>query len=60
MGLSSHISDAYEAFYSSCFSFSLLLSPMTMSITNQTMKVLGPGSLPVREFFYVLSYQLIV
>ena len=46
MDLTSHLSDTYDAFSSSCFSFSSLLSPMTMSPTNQMMKVLGPGSLP--------------
>ena len=51
MGLTSHLSDAYDAF-SSCFYFSLLLSMMTMSLTNLTMKVLGPGSLPVHAFLF--------
>ena len=36
------------------------LSPMTMSPTNQMMKVQGPGSLPVRTFLHVLNYPLIV
>ena len=43
MGLTSHISVAYDIFSSLYFSFSLLLNPMTMSLTNQKMKVLGPG-----------------
>ena len=60
MGLTSHLSDAYGDFYSSCVSFSSLLSPMKMSLTNQTMKVLGPVSLPVRVFLNVLKYPLIV
>ena len=60
MGMTSHLSDAYNAFSSSCFSFSLLLSPMPMYPTNQTMKVLGPGSLPIRAFIHVLNYPLIV
>ena len=59
MGLTSHISDAYDAFSSSLFSFSLLLNPMTMYPTNQIMKVQGPGSLPVRKFLHVLNYPLI-
>ena len=59
MGLMSHISNAYDTFSSSCFSFSLLLSPMMMSPTNQMMKVQGPGSLPVRTFLHVLNYPLI-
>ena len=59
MGLTSHLSDAYNAFSSSCFSFSLLFSPMTMSPTNQMMKVQGPGSLPAHTFFHVLDYLLI-
>ena len=60
MGVTSHLSDAYGAFPSSCFSFSSLLSPMTMSLTNQTMEIMGPGSLPVRAFIRVLDYPLIV
>ena len=60
MGMTSHLSDAYDAFSSSCFSFSLFLSPMKISLTNQTMKVLGPGSLLVRAFIHVLNYPLIV
>ena len=59
MGLTSHPSDAYDAFSSSCFSFSSLLIPMTMSLTNQMMKVQGPCSLPVRTFLHVLNYPLI-
>ena len=47
MGLSSHLSDAYEYFSSSYFSFSSLLSPMTMSPTNHMMKVQGSGSLTI-------------
>ena len=60
MGLTSHLSDAYDAFSSSCFSFSSLLSPMKMSLTNLTMKVLGPGSPPFCVFLHVLNYLLIV
>ena len=60
MGLTSHLSDAYKAFSSSCFSFSLLMSQMTMSLINQKMKVLGPGSLPVGAFLHVLNYSLIM
>ena len=52
MGLTSHLSDAYDAFFSSCLSFSLLLSPMKMSLTNLTMKVLGLGSPPVHALFH--------
>ena len=59
MGRTSHLSDAYDAFYSSCASFSLLSSLMTMTPTNQMMKVQGPGSLLVRAFCYVLNYPLI-
>ena len=36
------------------------VNPMTMSPTNQMMKVLGPGSLPVIAFLHVLNYPLIV
>ena len=60
MGMMSHLSDAYDAFSSSWFSFSLLLSPMTISLANQTMKVLGLGSLPVCVFLHILNYPLIV
>ena len=55
MGLTSHLSDAYDAVSSSCFSFSSLLSPMKMSLTNMTMKVLGPGSPPVHALFHFFS-----
>ena len=51
MGLTSHLSVAYDAFSSSLF-FSLLLIPMDTSLTNLAMKVLGPGSLPVQALFY--------
>ena len=60
MGLVSYLSDAYDAFPSFCVSFSSLLSPMKMSLTNMKMKVLGPGSPPVCEFLHVLKYPLIV
>ena len=60
MCLTSHLSDAYDAFSSSCVSFSSLLSPMKISVTNMTMKVLGPGLLPVRAFLHVLNYPLII
>ena len=59
MDLTSHLSDAYDAFSSSCASFSLLLSPTTMSLTNQMRTVQGPGYFPVRTFCYVLNYPLI-
>ena len=60
MGLTSHLSDAYDAFSSSCFSFSSLLSVVKMSLTNMMMKVLGSVSLPVHSFIHVLKYLLIV
>ena len=53
MGLTSHLSDAYDAF-SSCFPFSLLMSPMNMSLMNLAIKVLGPGSPPVHALFIFL------
>ena len=59
MGLTSHLSDAYDAFSSYCV-FSLILIPMKMFLTNMTMKVLGPGSPLVRAFLHVLNYPLIV
>ena len=60
MGLKSHISDAYDAFSSLCAAFSSILSPMKMSLTNQIIKVMSPGSLPVHTFLRVLNYPLIV
>ena len=60
MVLTSHFSDAFDTFSSSCNSFSLLLSPMKMSLTNLTTKVLGPGSPPVCAFLHVFNYPLIV
>ena len=61
MGLTSHISDAYDAFSSSCVSISLLLTLMKMSpMRSLAMKVMGPGSPPVRAFLNVLNYPLIV
>ena len=60
MGLTSHLSDAYDAFSSSCVSFYLLLSPMNMSLTNLMMKVMGLGSPPVHAFLHVLNFLLIV
>ena len=59
MGLTSHLYDAYDAFSSSCASFSLLFIPMMITPTNQMTTVQGPGSLPVRSFHYVLNYPLI-
>ena len=50
MGRTSHLSDAYNSFSSSCASFSLLLSLMTMTPTNQMTTVQGPGPLLVRDF----------
>ena len=60
MGLTSHLSDAYDTFSSSCVSFSLLLSPMDMSLMNMKMKVMGTGSPTVCSFLHVLNYPLIV
>ena len=60
MGLTSHLANAYNAFSSSCFTFSSLLSPMKMSLTNLTMKVLGLGSPLVCAFIHVWNYPLIV
>ena len=59
IGLTSHLSNAYDTFYSSCFSFPLVLSMMTMDLTNQMMTDQGLGSLWVRAFCYVLNYFLI-
>ena len=61
MGLTSHISDAYDTFSSYCVSYSLILSLMKMSLmTSLKMMVLGPGSPPVRAFLNFLNYPLIV
>ena len=60
MGLTSYLSDAYDAFSSSCFSFSSLLSPMKMSLTSLTMKVLGLGSLPVHALLNFSLKNLLV
>ena len=55
MGLTSHLSDACDAFSSSCFSFSSLFSLMKMSLTNMTMKVLGPVHIRFMLFFIFLK-----
>ena len=61
MGLTSHLSDAYDAFSSSCIYFSSLVSPMKMYLmTILTVKVLGPVSPPVFAFLHFLNYLLIV
>ena len=52
MDRTSHISDAYDVFSSSWFSFSSLLSLMTMNPTNQMMTDQGPGLLLVCAFCY--------
>ena len=59
MGRTSHFSDAYDGFSSLCASFSLFLSPMTMTPTNQMMTDHGPGYFLVCAFRYVLNYPLI-
>ena len=60
MGLMSHLSDAYDAFSSSCFYFSSLLSLMKMSLKNLKMKVLGLGSPPVHALFHFSLKILLV
>ena len=61
MGLTSHLSDDYDAFSSYCVSSSLILSLMKMSLmTSLTMIALGPGSPTVRAFLNFLNYPLIV
>ena len=61
MGLTSHLSVAYDDFSSYCVSSSLILSLMKMSLMMiMTMMVLGPGSPPVRAFLHFLNYPLIV
>ena len=59
MGLTIHLSDAYDDFSSSCTSFPLLLSPMTMTPANQMTTVQGPGYFLVRTFLHVLNYPFI-
>ena len=59
MGRMLNLSDAYDAFSSFWFSFSFVLSLMTMNPTNQMTTVQGPGSLLVGALFYVLNYLLI-
>ena len=59
MGWTIHLSDAYDAFSSSCFYFSLVLSLMTMNPKNQMRTDQGQGSLLVRASCYVLNYLLI-
>ena len=56
MGLTSHLSDAYDAFSSYCVSSSLILSLMK----SLTMMVLGPGSPPVPVFLRFLNHPQIV
>ena len=61
MGMTSHISDAYDAFSSYCISSSLLLSLMKRSLmTNMMMMFLGLGSPPVCAFPSFLYYLLIL
>ena len=52
MGLTSHLSDAYDTLSSFYFSFSLLLNLTKISLMNPKMKVLGPGSPPVHDLFH--------
>ena len=61
MGLTSHPSDAYDAFSSYRVSSSLILSLMKMSLmTSLVMMVLVPGSPPVRASLHFLNYPLIM
>ena len=61
MGLTSHLSYAYDVFSSYCVSSSLILSLMKMSLmTSLLMMVLGPGSPPVCAFLHNLNHLLIV
>ena len=59
MGLTSHLSDAYDAFSSLCATFPLLLSPMAMTPMNHMASVQGPGYFPVCTFHCVLKYSLV-
>ena len=61
MGLTSSLSDAYDAFTFYCVYSSLILSLTKMSLmTSLTMMVLGPGSPPVCAFIRFLNYPLIL
>ena len=61
MGLTSHLSDAYDAFSYYFVSSSLILSLMKMSLmTSLMMMVLGLGSPPVHAFLRIMNYLLIV
>ena len=66
MGLTIHLSDAYDAFSSYHFSFYFIPILTKMSLmTSLTMMVLGPG-LPLNlvyllcALFYFLKYRLII
>ena len=59
MGLTIHLSDAYDTFSSFCFSFVLVPSLMTMNSTNKMMMDQGLSSLSVCAFWYVLNNFLI-
>ena len=61
MGLTSHLSDAYDAFSSYLVSSYLILGLMKMYLmTSMAMMVMGPGSPPVCAFPHFLNYWLIV
>ena len=61
MGLTSHLSDAYDTFSSYFVSYYLILSLMKMSLMKSLiMMVMGPGSPPVCAFLNFLNYPLIV
>ena len=61
MGLTSHLSYAYNAISSYCIPFSFLLSLMKMFLmTSLMMMVLGLGSPLVYSFLNFLKYSLIV
>ena len=55
----SHLFDAYDAFSSFCFSFSFVLSLMTMDLINHMDMDQGPGSLLVCTFCYGLNFLMI-
>ena len=61
MGMTSHPSDAYDAFSYYCVYSSFILSLMKMSLmSSMTIMVLGPGSFPFCAYRRFLNYPYIM
>ena len=61
MGLTSHLSDAYDAFSSYFVFFSFILSLMKMSLMKSlTVMVLGPGLPPVGAFLQSIIFSVLL